>query len=103
MGHDGLRQLASLADEMGISHTFGLQGVRYGSMSPACTVRARRFGSRLVPAATSNVDRRGQKPCKPSEPSEMQSEGGLAVQFQFMQETARARNLATQGSEARLG
>jgi hypothetical protein len=41
MDCDGLRQIASLADEMGISPTIGLHGLRCNCMWRVCTVRAR--------------------------------------------------------------
>ena len=72
MGYGRVRQIASLANEMGISRTFDLHGVRCGSMSFACNVRARGFGQ-VVLGTSPNVDHRGKKSSKASKPTEMQT------------------------------
>jgi hypothetical protein len=75
MGCDGLRWIASLADEMGISTTFGLHGLRCGSMPSVCTVRAQCVHGESVSAGfrqTANVQYRGKKPSRPSNSVEAQ-------------------------------
>jgi hypothetical protein len=65
---------------MGISTTFCLHGLRYGSMSSACTVRAQCVHGETVSRGathTTNVQHRGKKPSSPSKPSTVQQRCGF--------------------------